>query len=239
MKKCVLKFVFAVLVLSPFCAKATNMAFTGSGTITDGDIYADVGVQNSGTVVNMSGGQITNILGVFSGGTFNMSGGLISGYSVDVGSSGTFNITTGTIDAFDFVVEGSASFYGGNITAYRLKTYPASSIATASVVNINGGNINFDMFDIHGVVNIYRGLLYVNDAWIGGWGNDQPVVNIYGSNFNYNTQTKILTGYLLDSNPFTIKGVDASEYARFNLIPEPMSILFFGFGLLALRKSKK
>jgi hypothetical protein len=111
-----------------------------------------------------------------------------------------------------------------------LKTY------SNSTANINGGNLNFNMFDISGTLNIYRGALNVDDFF-----SPLPqtgVVNVYGNGFNYNSSTQILTGYLLDSNQFTIRGINSSEYTRFNLIPEPISVLLFGFGLLALRKQK-
>jgi hypothetical protein len=179
----------------------------------------------------MSGGQIGSLLS-WDASIFNMTGGLILG-GIVIAPISSFNVSNdGTIDIFDFVVDAGASvnIFNGNISADRLKTYPAS------VVNINGGNINFDVFEIHGEVNIYRGLFYADAAGIGGWGNDQTSINIYGYDFNYNPGTKILTGYLLDDNQFTIKDVSPSEYTKFHLIPEPISLLLFGFGLLALRK---
>lgn len=54
MKKRLLIFVLVSLLLLPVCAKATDITFTSSGTITDGSIYADVGVRNSGTVANLT-----------------------------------------------------------------------------------------------------------------------------------------------------------------------------------------
>ncbi|MGB8225928.1 MAG: hypothetical protein WCE45_03530 [Sedimentisphaerales bacterium] len=236
-----LKAVFAILFVFSLCVKATDMTFTSSGTITDGNTYDNVYVQNNGTVVNMLGGQINYGLSAGGASMFNMSGGSILGHTINIGTLSSFNVYSGTITIDgSLVVNGGAivNISGGNITADRLKTYPALSnpVTPASVVNINGGNINFDVFEIHGEVNIYRGLFYVDAAWIGGWGNDQPIINIYGSAFNYSPSTQILTGYLLDDNQFTIKGVDSSEYTKFNLIPEPISLLLFGFGLLVLRK---
>jgi len=241
MEKKLLKAILAILFLFPVYAYSVDITFTSSGTIVDGNVYDSVYVQNDGTVVNMSGGQITDWLSTRDASIFNMSGGQLTG-NIAINRSSIFNVSGGTVDIDDYVVDGGAvsNISAGNITADRLKTYPASFIPAipASVVNINGGNCNFGIFDIHGTVNIYRGLLYVDGAWIGGWGNDQPIINIYGSNFSYNAQTQTLTGYLLDNNLFTVKGISSSEYARFNLIPEPMSLLFFGFGLLVLRKTK-
>jgi len=222
------KIIFAFLILLPVCAFATNITFTSSGSIVDGNVFDEVYVRNNGTVVNMSGGQINYELYTYDASTFNMSAGVITG-AVYISNLGTFNISSGTIDA-GFVVKGSANLSGGNITADGLKTYPDS------VVNITGGNLSFGLFDIRGEVNIYRGLLNVDNAYIAYQGFGLANINIYGSGFNYNPSTQILTVYLLDTNPFTMTGIDASEYTRFNLVPEPISLLFFGFGLLALRK---
>ncbi len=231
--------ILAILLFYGGLVQATNTTFSSSGTIVNGNVYDKVYVQNDGTVVNMTGGQISN-LSTHNVSTFNMSGGQIiySWPGILLYELSTMNVSGGTINTFDFVVYGSANFSGGNITANRLKTYPASFVAPASVVNINGGILNFDMFDIHGTLNIYRGLLNVDNSSIGYLSNSLANINIYGSEFNYNPSTQILTGRLLDNNFFTIKGIDTSEYTRFNLLPEPSSILLLGFGLLALRKQK-
>jgi hypothetical protein len=216
----------------PVCAYSTDITFTSSGTIEDGNVYDNVYVENNGTVVDMSGGQISHLL-TWDASIFNMSGGQIiySWPGITIDSVSTINVSGGTVDTFDFVVYGSAvaNISGGNITADRLKTSPDS------VVNITGGDLNFDIFDIHGELNIYRGLLNVDDTGIGS----PATVNIFGHGFNYDIGNEILTGYLLDDNFFTIKGVSQSEYARFDLIPEPISLFFFGIGLLTIKSHKK
>jgi hypothetical protein len=220
------------------CAKATDITFTSSGTITDGNVYTNVYVKNNGTVVNMSGGQIGSgswgVLGTIDNSIFNLSGGQISTTSINIGPLSTINVSAGIIDvssSFAVMDDGSANFSGGNITAERLKTYPDS------VINITGGNISFDYLDmLGGELNIYRGLLNVDNAGIGS----PATVNIFGHGFNYDPAGQgILTGYLLDDSFFTIDGVSQSEYTRFNLIPEPMSLFIFGFGLLVTRLFKK
>jgi hypothetical protein len=222
---------FTFLFLLPVCAFATNITFTSSGSIVDGNVFDTVYVRNNGTVVNMSGGQINDWLFTYDASTFNVSGGLITG-NINLSYSNIINISAGTINTLEFVVYGSSvsNIYGGDITAERLKTSPDS------IVNINGGIFDLEMFEIEGEVNIYRGLLNFNDASISHF-SYLATINIYGYDFNYSQGT--LTGYLLDNNFFTIKGVDALEYARFNLIPEPTSLLFFGIGLLSFRKNKK
>jgi len=237
---------FAILILS-VCAFATDITFTSSGTITDGNVFENVFVQNDGTVIDMSGGQINYGLYTWDASVFNMSGGSILGTSIGIAPVSTFKIYgDGTIDSDGSLAvdaDATVNISGGNISAGVLKTYPGFPTFSipASVVNINGGILNFNAFDIKGTLNIYRGLLNVNDSYISYSGYPTYTladINIYGSGFNYNSSTQILTGYLLDNNQFTIKGIDESEYTRFNLIPEPMSLLLFGFSLLALRRQK-
>jgi len=63
----------SLLFLSNF-AFATDITFTSSGTIQDGDSYVRVFVQNDVTVVNMTGGEITLGLTTYNISTFNLMG---------------------------------------------------------------------------------------------------------------------------------------------------------------------
>jgi len=64
--------------------------------------------------------------------------------------------------------------------------------------------------------------------------DELPTINIYGYDFAYTGE--VISGYLIDNSPFSISGVNESEYLRFNLIPEPASLLLFSLGGLLLRK---
>jgi cytoskeletal protein CcmA (bactofilin family) len=163
----------AFLFLLPVCVNAVSVTFTSSGTISDGDVYEcdTLSIQNSGTIVGMSGGQII-------------------ADNMFVRPQSTFNIFNGTIDAGQFVVEGCLNMSGGDVTIDRLKLYSTS------------------------------------------------VMNVFCIDYNFDLATQVLAGHLLDSSFFTIGGVTALGYEKINFIPEPISIVFFGLGLLALRRRK-
>jgi hypothetical protein len=216
----------AIIFLLPVGVFATNITFTSSGSIVNGNVFSSVSVQNDGTVINMTGGQIKN-LWTYNISTFNMSGGIIE-YSVHTGLSSSFNFSGGTIIGTNFEFGGNVNISGGSITG-------GGKFANLSntVVNITGGNLNFSLLMPYGELNIYGGLLNIDDFYLCG-----GTTNIFGYGFNYDSNRKVLTGYLLDHNQFTINNLDSTEYQHLNLVPEPVSLLLFGFGLLALRKQK-
>jgi hypothetical protein len=145
-----------------------------------------------------------------------MLGGEISKHNIpsiiDIGISSTLNVSGGMINTGEFVLYGSSYtlISGGDITANHLKVY------YDAIVDIRGGELRLNSFDM--VVS-----------------NELPTINVYGHDFTY--AGEIISGYLIDNSPFSIGGVSESEYSRFNLIPEPATLLLFGLGTLLLRKS--
>jgi hypothetical protein len=142
----------------------------------------------------------------------------------------------------DFVVNMNSvcNISGGDVTADRLKTYPGSSVEFA------GGILNFDIIDIHGELTIRGGSLHINDAYVIPWSDETITVNVYGYGFNYNPTGGtygggLLTGHLLDNNFFSIDQLSASEFQRFNLIPEPSTFILLAIGTSVFRRrnSKK
>jgi len=237
MQKIILIILLVLFNVRP--AQAVDITFSTSGTIQNGEVYNYVYVENDGTVVDMTGGQIGNLQTSYIS-TFNLHGGQITevdpadtGPNIDIGSLGTINILNGLVDIGNFVLgrESYALIQGGQISAGRMKAYDDC------VIDIKGGSLNFDMINIMGELNIYRGLLNIEDSW----GTD-GVVNIYGYGFNYVPTGDpfwgggTLTGYLMDDNPFAINGLSQDEFEHFNLIPEPTTLLLFGLGGLFLRK---
>ena len=232
MKKAILT-ILMMLLFGVCSVQAVDITFSTSGTIVNGNVYDDVYVENDGTIVDMFGGQIEG-LWLYDTSIFNLHNGQIVGYfsGIDIGHLSTINVLGGVIDkSSDFVVHGNANFDGGSITAGRLKTYEDS------IVTLTGGFLNLGMLEIHGELNIYGGMLDIEDN-----GGTDGVVNIYGYDFTYIPTGDpfwgggTLTGYLLDNNPFIIKGLSQNEFENFNLIPEPMTVLLLGLGGVFLRR---
>ncbi|HBG77314.1 MAG TPA: hypothetical protein DDW84_00500 [Phycisphaerales bacterium] len=293
MKKCVLKFVFAVLVLL-IPALCQAMTFTDDGTIGPG-YNESTEIRNLATV-GMTGGNSSNVW-IRDYGTMNFSGGTVShvrvenvgtmnllsssfrdielrnsaNFNIDGGQfegriatwdSSTININSGYVqqgwlESVNYTV---ANFYGGD-TAWNFLTLRDYAIA-----NIRGGNIHFTSFDLHGFasLNVFGGQialdipvsLFLRDSVtlnIYGGGSailsngfyleDNSQINVYYSSIIYNEPGKCgppILGYrLIDGSGFLLNQFTQTEISQINFIPEPMSLLLFGFGLLALRKSKK
>ncbi len=214
----------AVIFLSlPVNAFATDIAFTSSGSIVTGDTYGLVSMRNDGTVVNMTGGQVSQLSTSYNHNCiFNMSGGKITDFIL-MRRLNTFNFSGGSITAA-FELGGTVNLSGGSIDSWGKITGSTS---------ITGGSLNFSKLMIYGQLDVYGGLLNISDFEHSG-----GITNIYGSDFSYNSASGILTGYLLDGNQFAFAGVTDYDYQHINLIPEPMSVVFVGIGLLTLRKRK-
>jgi hypothetical protein len=206
------KIILAILFLFPVCAYSTDKTFTSSGTIIDGNVFVNVYVENDGTIVDMFGGQVENLQTSYIS-TFNLHGGQII-HSIDIGPLGSIDILNGSVDIGEFILEEKSYtlIRGGQISAGQIKAY------YDCVIDIKGGVLQLDSFGMIGF-------------------DELPIINIYGYDFNY--ADNIISGYLIDNNPFSIGGISESEYLRFNLIPEPMSLLTFGIGLLTIKSQKK
>jgi len=69
-------------------------------------------------------------------------------------------------------------------------------------------------------------------------------INLFCQDYIYNPITKILTGTWEQGNLFNIQLIDNVGYVptfdniKFFIIPEPMTVLILGFGLILLRSNK-
>ena len=201
--------IIVTMLLFGVCpVQAVDITFSTSGTIIDGDVYDTVYVENDFTVVDMLGGQVGNVF-TSDISTFNMSGGQVT-ENIMIGISGTMNVSNGVIDVLNFAFQDDSYtlILGGNITASYMKVYNDCTI------------------DIKGA------LLQVNNFYLSEF--DIATINIYGYDFDYTGG--VISGYLIDDNPFSISGVSESEYLGFNLVPEPTSLLILGMGSLLLRR---
>jgi hypothetical protein len=224
MRRVIITIGLTVLLVAGSASALNEKYFYSSGQILPGEAWDSVYVQNDNTVVDMLGGQIDALV-TFNISTFNMVGGEISKHNIpstiDIGISSMLNVYGGMIDTGDFALsEGSYTLIsGGDITAERWKLYGDAT------VDIKGGGLRLNSIDFA----IFNELL--------------PTINVYGYGFNYNPTGGtygggILTGYLLDNNFFSIDQLSESEFQRFNLIPEPATLLLLGTGGLLLRKRR-
>jgi hypothetical protein len=223
--KAALQIVLLLVLCEPIITLASDITFSSSGTITDGNVFDTVYVQNDGTVVDMTGGQIGNLQTSYVS-TFNLRGGQISKILqtdpapiIDIGPTATLNILGGSVDIGNFVLGGESYtlIQGGQVSADLMKAY------YDCVIDIEGGILQIGSFSIVGSSQL-------------------PTINIYGSGFDYDptggTYEGILTGYLADGSQFSINDVSESEYLRFNLVPEPGTLLLFSFGGLFLARRR-
>jgi len=220
MKAAIITIGLVVLLISGSSSAAEDKYFYSSGQILPGETWHYVYIYNDNTIVDMLGGQIDSLF-TSNISSFNILGGEVGGESgiIDIEKSSTLNVFGGVLDIGTFVPrEGSYTMIsGGDITVGRMKLYGDAT------VDIRGGELQLDSIDM---VDVFYEL---------------PTINVYGYGFNYNPTggfqgRGILTGYLLDGNFFSIDQLSESELQRFNLIPEPATLLLLGLGGLLLRK---
>jgi hypothetical protein len=163
---------------------------------------------SSGTI---NGSTYSDVYVQNSGTIVTMLDGQITHY-LGVTYSGVFNMSDGQISAYSINVQNSGAF---NISDGMVDIFELAALEN-SVFTIGGGNVAIDVLKT----------------------DSTSIVNIFSKNYNYNSTTQVVSGYLLDGNFFSIAGVDASEYAVLNFVPEPISLFIFGCGILGLRKQK-
>jgi hypothetical protein len=224
--RAVMQIAVLLFLCQPVISLAGDITFSSSGTITDGNVYDNVYVQNDGTVVDMSGGQIAS-LWLSDASRFNMTGGYIMPYSINAAGTSYFDMSGGIVDSDEIILYGSGgSFSGGDVSvSVRLKT------GVLSTIEFEAGTLNFGAFDIQGSMNIRGGDLTVDNIGL----HLDSLINIYSEDYNYNAGSKVLTAYLIDGGYLSMSGLDQSEYDSINFVPEPTSFLLLFLSGLFLR----
>jgi hypothetical protein len=102
---------------------------------------------------------------------------------------------------------------------------------------MSGGEINWLDINGYGTATLSGGQINTLRNY-----NLQPIhdklVEIVCKEYNYNAQTKILTGLWGDGSAFSIKLSDSAQYTftptydiiKFTIIPEPATLLLLGLG---------
>ncbi len=181
-------------------------------------------VGNSGFTTNLdiSGGSLT-ASGAYVGvdnssghGILNMSGGLFSTGSLQVGWSGigTVNMTGGTIELSDDLIIpglagiGSVSLRGGTINASDLYITSASGS-----ININVGTLTLDGDDTTTIQT------YIDDGWITAYGGQGTLHMDY--NVTNEGKTTLTATALLNPNPVDGSSVSPGEVELSWTLPDP------------------
>jgi hypothetical protein len=232
MKKRLAKIIFAILLLLPVCAQATDITFTSDGTIQAGDEWMNAYIYDTPpehTTVTMTGGSVLDHMGVRNASTLNMSGGNVGGMGAS--EFATVNISGGSIGALSIYNNATATI------SQNADIYVATAL-WSGIINMNGGIITTLNAMENSTLNL-RGGSITDDLNANSF---LATINVFGYNL---AKTNIggtygvgqITGFWQDDLPFTINLSGSDTYSRVNLIPEPTTFLLFGIGTFLLRKS--
>lgn len=134
MRKRLLKFVFAVLVLLPVCANATTIKdFDANDAIQSGDSYDHVNIWNT-AIVSMTGGS-ANSVWTYNSSVFQMENGNVPSV-ISAQNTSTIFISGGLIGSLQFLDYSVVYISGGNITG------SLGIFGSMSTVHIYGKNFN-------------------------------------------------------------------------------------------------
>jgi len=197
--------IFGVLLYSQGLAQAID--FYNNGSIVDGNNFQTVSVYDTPpnhTTVTMYGGNV-GYFDTFNESILNIQGGTVT-EAIHAQNLSTINISAGNLIDELWVHEDAT-------------------------INITGGVFpnGWWVVDGYGTINISGGSLNITyTKFYGGHS-----VNIWGYDFNYNSASNLLTGYLSDNSPFSM---NVPSLRGINLIPEPASAFMLGLGIILARR---
>jgi hypothetical protein len=239
----------AAIALAALPADAPDAIFRTNTIVGFGEAYGSVEVYDSPpdhTVLDVRGGSISD-LSLHDASSLNLHTGSVS-YILGLNSStvnlidgttlvlvardsSTLNVYDGLVRlVFDVQATSTANVFGGQINC-------AVGVGDSGVINIYGGQITFEPLVAigSGALNLYGGTLRGGlDA------RDQSTVRVYGYDFNYDSTSLLLDGFLADGSPFSLYLADEATFSHIQLLPEPASLtlVLAGFALLAGRFSR-
>ncbi|MHC4132476.1 MAG: hypothetical protein ACYSSP_10580 [Planctomycetota bacterium] len=189
-----ISFTLLLILACPLCLQAEVITIFDSNSIISGGAYDTVVIKGDGTVVDMTGGDVNNLI-TMNASTFNMSGGSI-GFEINKGivcyDSSTLNLSGGNIRKVYAFEESKLTISGdpnidfsdfGGLSIATISTY-GGLIERCSFTGNSIGNISsgfFSWMTIHG-----NNIVDVNDTEVTHnihiYGN--PKVNIRGITTN-------------------------------------------------------
>jgi hypothetical protein len=176
-------------------------------------------------------GGLVDGLGSFDNSTVNIKGG--HAYNVETWGNGKINVSGGTVDGLSARINGTITI------SENASTISVHAFDFGKVI-MTGGTAYYLGAGENGIVDLFGGEI-IDSLSAGG----SSLVNIYGNYLTkFQTGGKYNFGYVhgfwfdSDSTEFTIDLSGSETYSRINLIPEPASLLLFGFGALVLRRKR-
>jgi len=230
MKTKLLLFIAVIVLLTGGQAHAVpDKTFTSSGQILPGEEWDEVFIYGDDTVVNMLGGTVLDYIATYDASNLNVTGGDVKGiYAFDNSVATVSGGELWGIHALDYA---TVNFSGNSET-------PHLRAGNSGTLNMLSGTVRSVGVGGTSITNLYSGNI---TDWLGA--GDFSTVNIYGYDFTYDPMGGDLdggqlTGFWLDSTPFTIDLYGVETYSHINLIPEPGSLILFLIGSLFLRRRR-
>jgi hypothetical protein len=229
--------ILALLLLLPALCRATSLTFTTDGTIDGGD-YDGVTIMSTATVamtngsvyhmyiqdigtLNFYNGTITQT-NLWNSGTLNLEGASLTG--LQLYNSSTFNLNSGTFDGLLTMGEYSkVNINNGQVVNAWLES------CNFGITNVFAGNVTWDNVSLYeySALNIYGGNVLFNNGFQLG---DNAEVNVYYSSVIYDKPGGSVVGYyLLDNSEFMLNQFTYTEIDQINFVPEPATLVIFGF----------
>lgn len=217
------------LVTSVLYAVPQKKTFISNGHILPGEEWGIIEIYNDGTMVNMLGGLVDRIE-TFDASALNVTGGDIS--TILALGSTIVNVSGGYVYGIEAGNHSTVNF-SGNASALSIIA------GSSGTINMAGGSIKYLRAGDTGTINLYDGIV---SECLNAW--DAAAVNIYGYGFSHDPGAGDwdggqLTGFWLNDVGFSVDLYDSDTYDHINLVPEPASLLLFGFGSLILSRRRQ